>query len=147
MMPPTSIAQFMPETAATRGIANAFEPLRQKYLRQASAIETSGDLDAQWLSGDAAVARSMREVQPQRPAVGMPSSTREEIQGRGATIRQDVQGRSGSFDQNADVSRTEDGTLKSPRSLLKKSAKQVGNDAKESFDSAKEAVGDLLKRK
>jgi conjugal transfer mating pair stabilization protein TraG len=129
------------------GVPNAFEPLRQKYLRQASGVETSVDLDAERLSGDAAVTRSMSEVQPKRPALGSPSSTREEVQRRGVTIRQDIQGRSGSFDQNADVSRAEDGTLRSPRSLLKKSAKQVGNDAKESFDSAKEAIGDLLKRK
>jgi hypothetical protein len=47
----------------------------------------------------------------------------------------------------ADAGRSEDGTLVAGQSLLKRAAKQVAADAKESAEGAADAVKDLLKRR
>ena len=51
------------------------------------------------------------------------------------------------FDREAEIVKSEEGTLASRRSLLKQSGKQVGKDADASLDNARDAVKDLLKRK
>ena len=88
---------------------------------------------------------------PQRVAVpaaaARPSGARGEVQSRGAEVRRDVEARREGFDREAEIVKTEDGTLVSRRSLLKQSGKQVSKDASASLDNAKDAVTDLLKRK
>lgn len=75
-----------------------------------------------------------------------PSSLRDEIQGRGAQLRSQTQSEQVKFDQTAELVETEDGTLASKKSQLGQAAKQVGADAQSSFEDAKDAVKDLLKK-
>jgi conjugal transfer mating pair stabilization protein TraG len=129
------------------GVPAAFDQLRDEHLRQAGTIDVTTDVDARRRAGDAAVARFSRDRQSQPPGGTAPSGARGEVQSRGAEVRRDVDARREGFDREAEIVKTEDGTLVSRRSLLKQSGKQVGKDASASLDNAKDAVKDLLKRK
>jgi conjugal transfer mating pair stabilization protein TraG len=129
------------------GVPVAFDQLRDEYLRQSGTLDPGMDIDARRRAGDADVAGYPRDGQPQPHGSAARSSIRGAVQSRGAEIRRDVGARRDSFDRDADVVKTEDGTLASRRSLLKQSGKQVGKDASASLDNAKDAVKDLLKRK
>jgi conjugal transfer mating pair stabilization protein TraG len=129
------------------GIPVAFDQLRNEYLRQAAIVDLDTDVDARRRAGDADVAGYPHDRQPQPHDGAARSSIRGAVQSRGAEIRRDVGAQRNSFDRDADIVKTEDGTLASRRSLLKQSGKQVGQDATASLDNAKDAVKDLLKRK
>jgi len=129
------------------GVPAAFDQLRDEHLRQAGTIDVTTDVDARRRAGDADVARSSRDRQSQPPGSTAASSIRDAVQSRGAEVRRDIGARRESFDREAEIVKTEDGTLASRRSLLKQSGKQVGKDASASLDNAKDAVKDLLKRK
>ena len=77
----------------------------------------------------------------QPPQAGA-TTLRSDVQQRGEEIRSGNAAVSAGFDVKADIVQTNDGTLKSNRSLAIQSAKQVGSDAKASFDS----TGEMLKR-
>ena len=129
------------------GVPVTFEPLRQKHQRDASVIDSKMDVDAQGRTGEAAVAKSKLDPVASRPASDSLNDTRGKVLQRGTSIRQDVQDRGEVFDQQTGPTRSDDGTLVSQRSLLKRTAKQVGGDAKASLESAKHAVKDVFRKK
>jgi conjugal transfer mating pair stabilization protein TraG len=129
------------------GVPAAFDQLRDEYLREKGTIDPTMDVDTRRRTGDAEVARFLRDRQSQPPGGTAPSGARGEVQSRGAEVRRDVETRREGFDREAEIVKTEDGTLVSRRSLLKQSGKQVSKDASASLDNAKDAVKDLLKRK
>ncbi len=129
------------------GVPAAFDQLRDEYLREKGTIDPTMDVDTRRRTGDAEVARFLRDRQSQPPGGTAPSGARGEVQSRGAEVRRDVEARREGFDREAEIVKTEDGTLVSRRSLLKQSGKQVSKDASASLDNAKDAVKDLLKRK
>ena len=51
-----------------------------------------------------------------------------------------------SFDAKTEITKTDDGTLASKKSLLVQSGKQVGKDAGATLDNAKDVVNDLLRK-
>lgn len=125
----------------------AFDSMRREYAGRAASVDSSLDIDARQRAGDAEVARALREQGTDRSAGSVPSGTRDEVRSEGAAVRRQVESRRAGFDRKSEVDRAEDGTLVSRRSLLKKSAKQVGADANATLDNAKDVVKDLLKRK
>lgn len=129
------------------GVPAAFDQLRDVYFREKGTIDPTTDVDTRRRTGDAEVARFLRDRQSQPPGGTVPSGARGEVQSRGAEVRRDVEARREGFDREAEIVKTEDGTLVSRRSLLKQSGKQVSKDASASLDNAKDAVKDLLKRK
>lgn len=76
-----------------------------------------------------------------------PSETRGDIQAHGVEIRKQTDSDSQKFDAKAEIVETPDGTLASKKSLLKRTGKQLAQDAGATFDNAKDAVKDLLDKK
>ena len=129
------------------GVPAAFDQMRDEYLREKGTIDSTVDVDTRRRTCDAEVARFLRDRQSQPPGGTAPPGARGEVQSRGAEVRRDVEARREGFDREAEIVKTEDGTLVSRRSLLKQSGKQVGKDTSASLDNAKDAVKDLLQRK
>lgn len=75
------------------------------------------------------------------------SEIRGDIQAHGGEIRKQTDSANQEFDTKAEIVKTPDGTLASKKSLLKQTGKQVARDAGPTFDNAKDAVKDLLKKK
>ncbi|RZI40140.1 conjugal transfer protein TraG [Herbaspirillum sp. HC18] len=74
------------------------------------------------------------------------SEIRNDIQVKGAEIRGQTGAASKSFDANAEIVKTPDGTLVSQKSLIKLTGKQVAEDTGATIDNAKEVVKNLLER-
>lgn len=74
------------------------------------------------------------------------TSFREQVQARGEQLRSQTQTDQATFDRRADLVDTDDGTLASNKSQMEQSAKQVESDARSTFNRAKDALKDLLKR-
>jgi conjugal transfer mating pair stabilization protein TraG len=62
-------------------------------------------------------------------------------------VRSAVEAKRAVFEREAEIERTEDGTLGTRKSLLKQSGKQVGTDASASIENAKDAVRDLWEKR
>ncbi|WP_284618536.1 conjugal transfer protein TraG N-terminal domain-containing protein [Aquabacterium humicola] len=125
----------------------SFEPVREQHRQEATTLASKADPDLQRQRNDADVARSAQEARSGKPPGYRRSNVREQIRTQGASIQQDTRDRDDTFERKVDASRTEDGTLLSRTSLLKRSAQRVAADAKDSVDTAKEAVRRLLDRK
>jgi len=81
-------------------------------------------------------------------AQGAPSSSvRTEIRDDALRLNSGNVARQRQFDDKAEIVRTDDGTLKSKRSLTWQTAKQAGHDASATLESAKGVVRDLLEKK
>ena len=76
-----------------------------------------------------------------------PSPLRNDVQMQGNAIRNEAGSANSSFDRNAEIVDTGDGTLVTRKSLLKQSGKQVVDDGEASIDNAKDAVKELLRKK
>ncbi|WP_374683568.1 conjugal transfer protein TraG N-terminal domain-containing protein [Accumulibacter sp.] len=76
-----------------------------------------------------------------------PSPLRNDVQTQGNAIRNEAGSANSSFDRNAEIVDTGDGTLVTRKSLLKQSGKQVVDDGQASIDNAKDAVKELLRKK
>jgi len=76
-----------------------------------------------------------------------PSPLRNDVQTQGNAIRNEAGSANSSFDRNAEIVDTGDGTLVTRKSLLKQSGKQVVDDGEASIDNAKDAVKELLRKK
>ena len=76
-----------------------------------------------------------------------PSPVREEVRQRADQLRGDTTGRSNEFDRKAEIVKTDDGTLESKKSLLRRSTKQVYSDVEATLDNTKELVEKLIKSK
>jgi conjugal transfer mating pair stabilization protein TraG len=125
----------------------SFESLRTQHARQASQLAEGPDIESVKRTGDAAVARQPGLPSGAVPSPSAPGTVRDAVSRRGQAIREGVQQQSGALNSAADAGRSEDGTLVAGQSLLKRAAKQVAADAKESAEGAADAVKDLLKRR
>jgi conjugal transfer mating pair stabilization protein TraG len=125
----------------------SFESLRTQHARQASQLAGGPDIESVKRTGDAAVARQPGLPAGTVPPQSVPDTVRDAVSRRGQAIREGVQQQSGALSSAADAGRSDDGTLVAGQSLLKRAAKQVAADAKESAEGAADAVKDLLKRR
>jgi conjugal transfer mating pair stabilization protein TraG len=75
------------------------------------------------------------------------SDLRTEVQDRAARIRSKVAAEGQTFDKDAQVTQSSDGTLASKRSLLKQAGKQVKEDASGMVDDARQALKDAYLKK
>ncbi|MDE2276912.1 MAG: hypothetical protein KGK09_11510 [Burkholderiales bacterium] len=125
----------------------SFESLRTQHARQASQLAEGPDIESVKRTGDAAVARQPGLPSGAVPPPSVPGTVRDAVSRRGQGIREGVQQQSGALSSAAELGRSEDGTLVAGQSLLKRAAKQVAADAKESAEGAADAVRDLLKRR
>ena len=82
-----------------------------------------------------------------RPVDATVAPVRSSVEASADDLRARVRSGEASFDARAEVVRTEDGTVATKKSLLKQSAKQVKEDAGATYEGAKDAVRDLLKKK
>jgi conjugal transfer mating pair stabilization protein TraG len=125
----------------------SFESLRGQHSQHVDQLANSPDIERMKRAGDAAVAGRPGLTAGAAPPISESGTTRETVARRGQAIREGVQQQSGAIDSATEATRREDGTLVSGQSLLKRTAKQVAADAKESADGAADAVKDLLKRR
>jgi conjugal transfer mating pair stabilization protein TraG len=90
---------------------------------------------------------SRRPAAPADATLPPASKVRSDIQDAGTRIQGQTGGATRKFDARAEVVETPDGTLKSKKSLLMQTGKQVAADADASLDSAKDAVKGIINRK
>ena len=124
----------------------SFSEIRREHQRQREDSELGPDVTGVHRAGQQTTRRfgSSGTTQPNAPTA---SPMRDEIRSRHQEVRSQAGSDQAGFDARSEVIHTEDGTLASRRSLLKQSAKQVKDDAGTTYDNAKEAVRDLLKKK
>ena len=84
---------------------------------------------------------------PTKVGSNRPSEVREEIQSEATKIRQKTGSATQEFDTNAGIVTTPEGTLKSNKSLLKETGKQLAEDSGGTIDNAKDNLKDFLKKK
>ncbi len=72
---------------------------------------------------------------------------RDQVQAQKARLQRQGAAIDASSAATTDVDRTQDGTLRSGKSLLTQSSRQLATDAEATFDAAKDAVKGLLPRK
>ena len=75
------------------------------------------------------------------------SPIRAEIRDEALRLNSTKIARQRQFDDKAEIVNTDDGTLKSKKSLTWQTAKQAGHDASATLESAKGVVRDLLEKK
>ncbi|MES2260963.1 MAG: conjugal transfer protein TraG N-terminal domain-containing protein [Pseudomonadota bacterium] len=83
---------------------------------------------------------------PSSVAPSTPSNIRSDIQEQGEKIRGQTTSADSTFDANAQIMKTPDGTLASKKSLLVGTIKQAAGDGSATIDNAKDMVKDLLKK-
>ena len=123
----------------------SFDQVRDRHKSDRVDSELAPDIDDVHRVGDRRISREGPHDRLQPPAAS-PSATREDVRSRGQELRSRTQTRESDIDARAEILRTEDGTLATRRSLLKRSARQVQEDVGASIDGVKKAVRDLLKK-
>ena len=124
----------------------SFGEIRGEHQRQRGDPELGPDVTGVHRAGQQTT-RRFGSSEATQPNASTASPMRDEIRSRHQEVRSQAGSDQAGFDAKSEVIHTEDGTLASRKSLLKQSAKQVKEDAGAAYDSAKEAVRDLLKRK
>jgi conjugal transfer mating pair stabilization protein TraG len=129
------------------GVPVAFDQVRDQHCRQAGAVGAVDGVDSHRQASDAEVTDFLSGQH--LPSVDriQPSTIRAGIQSRGSEVRSAVEAKRAVFEREAEIERTEDGTLGTRKSLLKQSGKQVGTDASASIENAKDAVRDLWEKR
>ena len=126
-------------------VPTAFGDLRPQHRLNSSDPALAPDLAGRHHSNQGDVRRFGSATQP-APATAAPASMRGEIRQEGERIRATTSAEQGTFDRNAQIKPTHDGTLASERSLLLQAGKQVKEDAAPVIDDAKQAVKNALKK-
>ncbi|MCL1960282.1 MAG: conjugal transfer protein TraG N-terminal domain-containing protein, partial [Desulfovibrionaceae bacterium] len=130
------------------GLPESFEQVRSLHQRQRSDVALSPDIQnahrdhlkaTSGFGSDPSLAPN-RAAQP-------PSAMRDEINQSAAEIRDKTASKSSEFDSKAQIVQTDDGTLKSKKSLVVQSAKQVGSDASATAGEISKAAKNMLRRK
>ncbi|MDP1693708.1 MAG: conjugal transfer protein TraG N-terminal domain-containing protein [Burkholderiaceae bacterium] len=127
-------------------LPESFEDLRQRHDEDRSSPRLDPDIMSSGRGNSRQVSGFGRST-PKVEEVLQPSSIRSEIERKGSEIRQGAESSQGSFDANAQIVRSPDGTLTTKKSLLMQSGRQVATDTTESIDAAMGLAKDLLKRK
>ena len=126
-------------------LPTSFEDIQARYSQDKGDASLTPAIDDHHRDNVRQVSRFGRAARADQPAPE-PSSTREEVQARGAEIRAGAKAGQTGFDAKAEIVKTDDGTLASKKSLLKQTGKQVFKDAEATTDNAVDVVKDLLKR-
>lgn len=124
----------------------SFGNVRDQHIQRRGNTALTPDIIDQHQSNRDQISH-FENAAPSRGSAPATSPVREEVHARGNQIRSDAASRRADFDAKAEIIKTDDGTLASKKSLLVQSGKQVGRDAKATFDNAKGVVNDLLKKK
>ncbi|MDO9093595.1 MAG: conjugal transfer protein TraG N-terminal domain-containing protein [Rubrivivax sp.] len=127
-------------------LPESFEELRRRHDQDRSSPRLDPDIMSSGRGNSRQVSGFGRST-PKVEEVLQPSSIRSEIERKGLEIRQGSESSQGSFDANAQIVRSPDGTLTTKKSLLMQSGRQVATDTTESIDAAEGLAKDLLKRK
>ena len=115
------------------------------HRRQAGDSALSPDLAQRHQDEQAQVRGFQGEPSPET-STRTPSGLRDGVRTQGVRIRGQVAEERSRFDDQAETSRTPDGTLASQRPLLKRTVDQVQVDAAPLLDDATRAIKDVLKK-
>ena len=127
-------------------LPSSFSDIRGHYDQSRTEPGLNTSLEAAHRRHDARVA-SHRQAAPAEATLPPASKARAEIQDAGTRIQGHTGGATERFDAKAELVETPDGTLKSKRSLLIQTGKQVAADADALLDTAKDAVKGVIIRK
>lgn len=124
----------------------SFNDIHDKFDRASAEARLSPDIDA--------INRQHRgqasRVPTPAPGSGVPSTPstiRSDIHVQGEKIRGSTSSADSTFDANAQIVKTPDGTLASKKSLLVGTIKQAADDGGATIDNAKDIAKDLLQKK
>jgi len=137
-----------PTRALSDGTAlpSSFGDVREAYDRERAGASFSPTTSSARQANDARVAGERPAPETGTPRKEGTSPIRAEVQAAHAHL----QGRAGEavsgFDAKAEIVKTEDGTLKSRKSQMVQTGKQVAADADVTLDAAKDAVRKVMKQ-
>ena len=126
-------------------LPTAFGDVQAQHRRDATDAALATDVSARHQSNVEAAERDQGGPDRAGP-VRSPHTLRDSIRKEGAQIRADVADDKVQFDQNAQVTKTPDGTLATEASLVKRSVGQVSQDVSPVIDDAKRALKDVFKK-
>ncbi|MFZ2285992.1 MAG: hypothetical protein WAV93_03315, partial [Bacteroidales bacterium] len=127
-------------------LPTSFGSIREAYEQERAEAKFAPNLDTARQANDAHVAKQRTNAAPGKTPTARPSPVRAEIQRAHEHLQGQTAGAIGNFDAKAEIVKTPDGTIKSRKSLLAQTGKQVAGDADITLDAAKDAVKNLLKR-
>ncbi|RCW65080.1 conjugal transfer protein TraG N-terminal domain-containing protein [Pseudorhodoferax soli] len=123
----------------------SFGAVADQHRREARSDGLNPDL-VQRHQADLVRTRSQGETQLAPAMTTKPSTLKDELRDQAAGIRAVVAGEEVQFKEQADAGRTPDGTLKSEKSLVVRTADQVGQDLTASAERTARGLRRLLKR-
>ncbi|MBT9599085.1 MAG: conjugal transfer protein TraG N-terminal domain-containing protein [Vitreoscilla sp.] len=127
-------------------LPSSFGDIRERFDQSRTEPGLDASLETTHRRYDARVA-SRRAAAPADATLPPASNFRADIQDAGTRIQGQTGSATGRFDAKAEIVETPDGTLKSKKSLLMQTGKQVAADADTSLDAAKDAVKGIINRK
>ncbi len=126
----------------------SFRQLRDSHNDAVERQATGDAIGAARQNNDVEVAARQSSLPSPVPAPGSPTTQiRDQVQAQKARLQRQGAAIDASSTATTDVDRTQDGTLRSGKSLLTQSSRQLATDAEATFDAAKDAVKGLLPRK
>ena len=127
-------------------LPSSFGDVRERYDQSRAEPGLNTALEATHRRHNANVA-SRRAAAPVDATLPPASKIRSDVQDAGTRIQGQTGSATGRFDAKAEIVETPDGSLKSKKSLLMQTGKQVAADADVSLDAAKDAVKGIINRK
>jgi conjugal transfer mating pair stabilization protein TraG len=127
-------------------LPSSFGDIRERYDQSRAEPGLDTALEATHRGHDASVA-SRRAAGPADATPSPASKIRSDVQDAGTRIQGQTGSATGRFDAKAEIVETPNGSLKSKKSLLMQTGKQVAADADVSLDAAKDAVKSIINRK
>ena len=129
-------------------VPQSFQHLRESHQESINKESLGQAVGIAHQHNDVEVAAKQSTRPSPVPSPGTPNTNvRDQVQAQ----KQHLQHQGADIDARSpvtsDVDRTQDGTLRSRKSLLTQSSKQVATDAEATLDAAKEAVKGLISRK
>ena len=129
-------------------LPTSFGDIRNLHKEQLRDVANTPDINAVHRSHVSQASRfGSNPSRPLDQKTTPPSPVREEVQQRATQIQGEAAAKRGEFDDKAEITKTDDGTLASRKSLLGQTMKQVKDDAGATVDNTKDVVKDLLKSK
>jgi conjugal transfer mating pair stabilization protein TraG len=125
-------------------VPNSFESVKEKAQQDRGDPKLSPELNRVQQDNVQRV-RQLDSALPVQQARPTAPALRSEVQQRGEEIRAGGASATSSFDNKAEVVQTENGTLKSNKSLTVQSMRQVGKDAMSTLENAGEVLDNLKK--
>jgi len=124
----------------------SFDGLRENYLLQRSDGQLAPNLGLTQQENDGRVTGQIFGSQPGKATTSAPSTVRADIERAHAHLKGHTGEAAVKFAAKAGIVKSDDGTLKTTKSLMAQTGKQVAADGEASLGAAKDAVKGLLKR-